>query len=86
MRVLVSWRWSQQVRPARPLRRVPSLQSICRSGIRCCTSQDRPTRLIVPVTRTIGAIGEVNYQRVFFKEYGGDNETRVFVGVRTAIR
>ena len=42
--------------------------------------------VIVPLTRKIAAIGEVNYQRVFFKEYGGDNETRVFVGVRTAIR
>jgi len=42
--------------------------------------------IIVPLTRTIGAIGEVNYQRVFFKEYGGDNETRAFVGLRTAIR
>jgi len=42
--------------------------------------------VIVPLTRKIAAIGEVNYERVFFKEYGGDNETRVFVGVRTAIR
>jgi hypothetical protein len=42
--------------------------------------------VIVPLRRKIAAIGEVNYQRVFFKEYGVDNETRVFVGVRTAIR
>lgn len=42
--------------------------------------------VMVPVTRKIVAIGEINYQRVFFTEYGGDNETRVFVGVRTAIR
>jgi len=42
--------------------------------------------IIVPLTMKIAAIGEGNYQRVFFKDYGGDNETRVFVGVRTAIR
>lgn len=42
--------------------------------------------VIVPLTRRIAAIGEGNYQRVFFKDYGGDNETRVFVGVRTALR
>jgi hypothetical protein len=42
--------------------------------------------VVVPLTRRIAAIGEGNYQRVFFKEYGGDNETRVFVGVRAAFR
>jgi hypothetical protein len=42
--------------------------------------------VIVPLTRRMAAIGEGNYQRVFFKDYGGDNETRVFVGVRTALR
>jgi hypothetical protein len=42
--------------------------------------------VIVPLRRKIAAIGAVNYQRVFFKEYGVDNETRVFVGVRTPIR
>jgi hypothetical protein len=42
--------------------------------------------VIVPLTRRIAAIGEGNHQRVFFKDYGGDNETRVFVGVRTALR
>jgi hypothetical protein len=41
--------------------------------------------VIVPLTWRIGAVGEGNYQRVFFKEYGGDNETRVFVGVRIAL-
>jgi hypothetical protein len=47
-----------------------------------------PVRIvvIVPLTRRMAAVGEVNYQRVFFKAYGGDNETRVFVGVRTALR
>jgi hypothetical protein len=42
--------------------------------------------VIVPLTRKIAVVGEVNYQRVFFKAYGGDNETRVFVGLRTAFR
>jgi hypothetical protein len=42
--------------------------------------------VIVPLTRKTAAVGEGNYQRVFFKEYGGDNETRVFVGVRIALR
>jgi hypothetical protein len=42
--------------------------------------------VIVPLTRRIAAIGEGNYQRVFFKDYGGDNETRVLVGVRAALR
>jgi hypothetical protein len=41
--------------------------------------------VIVPLTRRIAVVGEGNYQRVFFKEYGGDNETRVFVGVRMAL-
>jgi len=42
--------------------------------------------VIIPLTRRIAALGEGNYQRVFFKDYGGDNETRVFVGVRAALR
>ena len=42
--------------------------------------------VIVPLTRRMAAIGEGNYQRAFFKDYGGDNETRVFVGVRTVLR
>jgi hypothetical protein len=42
--------------------------------------------VIVRITRRMAAVGEGNYQRVFFKAYGGDNETRVFVGVRTALR
>jgi hypothetical protein len=42
--------------------------------------------VVVPLTRKVAAIGAVNYQRVFFKAYGGDNETRVVVGVRTALR
>lgn len=41
--------------------------------------------VIVPFTRTFAAIGEVNYRRVFFKQ-GGDNETRVFAGIRIAFR
>ena len=42
--------------------------------------------VIVPLTRRMAVVGEGNYQRVFFKAYGGDNETRVFVGMRTALR
>lgn len=42
--------------------------------------------VIVPLTRKIAAVGAVNYQRVFFKAYGGDNETRLFVGLRTPFR
>jgi hypothetical protein len=41
--------------------------------------------VIVPLTRTFAAIGDVNYRRVFFKQ-GGDNETRVFAGIRIAFR
>jgi hypothetical protein len=39
--------------------------------------------VIVPLTSRLAAIGEGNYQRVFFRDYGGDNEARIFVGVRT---
>jgi hypothetical protein len=41
--------------------------------------------VIVALTGTFGAVGEVDYRRVFFKE-GGDNEVRVFVGIRIAFR
>jgi len=42
--------------------------------------------VIVPLSRKIAAIGEVNCHRAFFKEYGVDTETRVFLGVRMGIR
>jgi len=41
--------------------------------------------VIVPLTRRLAAVGEGNYRRVYFRDYGGDNETRIFVGVRTAL-
>jgi hypothetical protein len=40
----------------------------------------------VPLTRHCAVIGSVDYQRVFFKDYGGDNETRAFLGLQIALR
>jgi hypothetical protein len=31
-------------------------------------------------------IAAADYQRVFFKDYGGDNETRAFLGLQIALR
>jgi len=41
--------------------------------------------VIFVLTHTFGAIAEVNYRRVFFKN-DPDNETRLFTGVRIAFR
>lgn len=42
--------------------------------------------VIVPLTGNCALIASADYQRVFFKEYGGDNETRAFLGLQIALR
>jgi hypothetical protein len=41
--------------------------------------------VIIPLTRTFSAMGEVNYRRVFFKG-DPDDESTVFAGIRIAFR
>jgi hypothetical protein len=42
--------------------------------------------IIVPLTGSFSVIASAAYQRAFFKEYGGDNETRAFLGLQIARR
>jgi hypothetical protein len=42
--------------------------------------------IIVPLPGNCAVIASVGYRRVFFKDYGGDNETRAFLGLQIALR
>lgn len=42
--------------------------------------------VIVPLTGNCALIASADYQRVFFKEYGGENEARAFLGLQIALR
>ena len=41
--------------------------------------------VMIPFTRRLAVNIEGNYQRVFWKEYGSENETRALVGMRIAL-
>jgi hypothetical protein len=42
--------------------------------------------VIVPLTGNCAVIASGDYQRVFYKDYGGDNEMRAFLGLQLAFR
>jgi hypothetical protein len=42
--------------------------------------------VIAPLTGNCAVIAAADYQRVFFKEYGGDNEARAVLGLQIALR
>ena len=41
--------------------------------------------VIVPLTTNCAMIASADYRRGFFKDYGGDNETRAFLGLQVAL-
>jgi len=41
--------------------------------------------VVVPMAHAFGVVGQVDYRRVFFRETG-ENEFRLFVGLRVTTR